>query len=63
MKDDNLPDNCQGDDPSFPWNEPDEYFCPECESETEVINGTLVCLNDECDHMEEHEEYDEEYDR
>jgi hypothetical protein len=60
-KDINLPDHLQGNDPLCPWNEPDEYFCPVCNSETEVVNGTLICLNDDCDHTEEPEEYEGDY--
>lgn len=35
MKDDNLPDDCQGSDPRFPWNEPEQevYVCWHCGEE------------------------------
>jgi len=38
----NLPDNCQGDDPSFPWNEPEQevYICWNCSEETDEYDLT-----------------------
>lgn len=61
MTDDNLPMNCQGNDPSYPWNQEDDYMCPECGDSTEVVNGTLICLNDDCDHIEEPDDYEGDY--
>ena len=60
-KDMNLPDNCQGNDPSFPWNEPDEFFCPECDCATSMIGDELHCDNINCDYVESPDEYDGDY--
>ena len=60
-KDMNLPDNCQGSDPSFPWNEPEECSCPWCQSTVSMFGDELRCDNEECDYIESPDEYDGDY--
>ena len=60
-KDLNLPDNMQGNDPSYPWNEPEEFFCPDCGGTTSMQGQELHCDNDECDYVESPDEYDGDY--
>jgi hypothetical protein len=49
---DNLPDDCQGNDPCFPWNEPEQAECPICGSGmTHDSDGDLQCDDIECGHL------------
>lgn len=60
MDNSNLPDNCQGNDPRFPWNEPEELICPNCNDTLSMDDEELHCDNSECDYVEildEPEEY------
>lgn len=60
-KDLNLPDNCQGNDPSYPWNEPEEIFCPNCGGETSMIGDELHCNDEGCGYSEEQADYEGDY--
>jgi len=60
MDNSNLPDNCQGSDPNFPWNEPEEFFCPWCDCGTSMQGDQLHCDNINCDYVEEPDEYEPE---
>ena len=45
MRDDNLPDDCQGNGTHLPWNQPEEeiYACWDCE--TQVIDEDSTTLD------------------
>lgn len=61
MSNDNLPDNCKGNDPSYPWNEPEEIFCQKCGATTSMQGEALHCDNEDCDWFETPDEYDGDY--
>lgn len=50
----NLPMDCQGNNPNLPWNEPEQAECPKCNSSMTDDEGDLVCddeFGEWCDHV------------
>lgn len=43
----NLPDDCQGNNPNFPWNQEDEPTCLECGSDI-IDNSDKYCTDIKC---------------
>jgi hypothetical protein len=60
MKDLNLPDNCQGNNPDFPWNEPEDPICPDCGDGMTMVLDELHCDNEDCDYFEAPPEHEPE---
>lgn len=48
----NYPDDCQGNNPNFPWNEQEEPECKVCNSSMTCEDGDLVCDNEDCTYVE-----------
>lgn len=44
----NLPDNCQDNNPDYPWNQVDEPTCPECDAPLIVNCSDKYCTDIEC---------------
>jgi len=60
MKDLNLPDNCQGNNPDFPWNQ-DDLTCNGCGNGNVHVEGDAMYCDD-CEYVEyPPEEYDGDY--
>ena len=57
-KDINLPDNCQGNNPDFPWNQED-LTCNGCGNAAHMEGDSVIC--ESCDYVEYPPEYDGDY--